>query len=128
MPDSDPDIPLVLYVEDDRINAILMEERFRRLPAWRLYCVESGAEAVAAVASLKPVFAMIDMQLPDTSGLALLPQLRALPHGAELPCVALSADDSPEVVRAAQLAGFMDYWLKPVDPARLEQALQLTRR
>ena len=41
--------PLVLYVEDDRIHLILMEEVFRLLPGWDLRCAETGAEALAAL-------------------------------------------------------------------------------
>ena len=41
-------VPCVLYVEDDRINTILLQENLRAvLPECRLVCVESGAEALA---------------------------------------------------------------------------------
>lgn len=122
--------PQVLYVEDDRINIVLMEEVFRRLPGWQLICAESGAEALDLLAAAPPpTLLLIDMNLPDTNGLALFQQLRARPHLAELPCVALSADDQPELVQAALCAGFSDYWAKPIDVPRfvtlLQQALPL---
>jgi len=64
--------PQVLYVEDDRINIVLMEEVFRRLPGWGLICAESGAEAMELLAGQTlPRLLLIDMNLPDTSGLAL---------------------------------------------------------
>lgn len=122
--------PLVLYVEDDRINIVLMEEVFRRLPGWQLICVESGAEAMALLASQPlPSLLLIDMNLPDTSGLALFQQVRAQPRCAALRCVALSADDQAEQVQAALQAGFGDYWAKPIDVMRfvglLRKALPL---
>jgi len=114
----------VLYVEDDRLNIVLMEEVFRRLPGWTLDCVEDGTQALQALDELDPDLLLIDMNLPDMNGLELLARLRGDARHAERPCVALSADALPEQVAAARAAGFMDYWLKPVDVPRLVEALQ----
>ena len=67
--------PLVLYVEDDRIHLILMEEVFRLLPGWELRCAETGAEALAALAECRPMLALVDMHLPDISGLEVVRRL-----------------------------------------------------
>jgi CheY-like chemotaxis protein len=115
----------VLYVEDDRINIILMEEVFRRLPGdWRLECAETGAQALLLLETLRPALLLIDMNLPDMDGVTLLTRMRADPRLRHLHCVALSADDQPEQVAAARAAGFSDYWLKPIDVPRLGELLQ----
>lgn len=116
----------VLYVEDDRINIVLMEEVFRRLPdAWSLDCVEDGAQALSVLGELRPDLLLVDMNLPDMNGLELLTRLRAQYQGlTALPCVALSADALPEQVQAARAAGFTDYWIKPIDVLQLAEALQ----
>lgn len=114
----------VLYVEDDRLNIVLMEEVFRRLPGWTLDCVEDGAEALQALQEIRPDLLLIDMNLPDMNGLELLARLRGDVRLAALPCIALSADALPEQIEAAQAAGFTAYWLKPVDVPRLVEALQ----
>ena len=118
---------LVLYVEDDRINIVLMEEVFRRLPGWHLECVENGQQAMDLLASTLrelPELVLIDMNLPDMSGLDLLGHLRGDTRWAHLHCVALSADDQPEQIVAARAAGFADYWVKPIDVLKLAAALQ----
>ena len=124
---SDPAKPLVLYVEDDRIHLILMEEVFRLLPGWELRCAETGAEALAALAERRPSLVLVDMNLPDMTGLELIAKAHAdtaLADALEgLRWVALSADDPGSVVRAARAAGFHDYWLKPIDVPHLEAAL-----
>lgn len=120
--------PLVLYVEDDRIHLILMEEVFRLLPGWELRCAETGEEALAALAECRPTLALVDMHLPDMTGLELIAQARAQAGSAAAAAgmrwVALSADDPGPVVRAAREAGFDDYWLKPIDVPQLQAALQ----
>jgi CheY-like chemotaxis protein len=114
----------VLYVEDDRLNIVLMEEVFRRLPDWRLECAEDGGQALSLLEHLRPDLVLIDMNLPDMSGLALLARLRSHPHSADLHCVALSADDLPDQVDAARAAGFSDYWVKPIDVMQMVTALR----
>ncbi|MCV2370431.1 response regulator [Roseateles oligotrophus] len=114
----------VLYVEDDRINIVLMEEVFRRLPDWQLDCAEDGAQALSLLENLQPDLVLIDMNLPDMSGLALLAQLRSNPRNAGLLCVALSADDLPDQVIAARSAGFSDYWVKPIDVIQMVEVLR----
>ena len=115
--------PRVLYVEDDRIQLILMEEVFRLLPGWELRCVETGQEALQALAERRPDLVLVDMNLPDMTGLELVQRVRAdAALNAALAgtrWVALSADDPSDVVRAAREAGFGAYWLKPIDVARL---------
>jgi CheY-like chemotaxis protein len=121
-------VPLVLYVEDDRIHLILMEEVFRLLPGWELRCTETGAEALAALAERRPSLVLVDMNLPDMTGLELIAKAKADPGLADtlqgLRWVALSADDPGSVVRAARAAGFDDYWLKPIEVLQLQTALQ----
>ncbi len=125
---SDRAAPLVLYVEDDRIHLILMEEVFRMLPGWELRTAETGAEALAALAEAPPDLVLVDMNLPDMTGLELHaraaadPKLAAALQGARW--VALSADDPPDTVRAAREAGFDDYWLKPIDVLQLQAGLR----
>lgn len=119
--------PLVLYVEDDRIHLILMEEVFRLLPGWELRCAETGAEALAALAECRPNLVLLDMNLPDMTGLQVRERVMADASLAEslqgTRWVALSADNPGALVRAAREAGFDDYWLKPIDVPQLQASL-----
>jgi CheY-like chemotaxis protein len=120
-------MPRVLYVEDDRLNIVLMQEVFRLLPLeqqWQLEAAESGGEALALLAREGFDLLLVDMNLPDMNGLQLLAQVRADASLPQPPCVALSADALNEQVAAARAAGFADYWLKPIDVRRLLAVLQ----
>lgn len=124
MPSHDAADLTVLYIEDDRLNVVLMEEVFRDLPQWTLLVAETGAEALLAVSASRPQLILMDMNLPDMDGMALLKLLQQAHAHTLPPCIALSADDLTEQVSAAKAAGFTDYWLKPIDVPQLHAALR----
>ena len=113
----------VLYIEDERLNVILMEEVFRTRAEWALSIAEDGAEGLQMARELRPDLVLIDMNLPDTTGLALIKTLRADPATRALRCIALSADAMSEQIEAALAAGFDEYWTKPIDVPRMLQDL-----
>ena len=113
----------VLYIEDERLNVVLMEEVFRTRPEWALSIAEDGAEGLQLARTLRPHLVLIDMNLPDTTGLALIRTLRSDPVTLPLRCIALSADAMSEQIAAALAAGFDEYWTKPIDVSRMLQDL-----
>jgi signal transduction histidine kinase/CheY-like chemotaxis protein len=110
---------VVLYIEDEPLNVLLIEEVFRTQLGWTLHVAHDGRSGVELAARLRPDLALIDMNLPDMNGLEVLRRLRADPTTADLLCVALSADAMSEQIAAARAAGFDDYWTKPIDLTRL---------
>ena len=113
----------VVYVEDETLNQVLLQEVFRTRPAWQLEIAGDGARGLELARSRTPDLMLIDMNLPDMNGLELLAALRAQPGGRQLRCIALSADAMSEQIQAARAAGFDDYWTKPIDVARVLGAL-----
>ncbi|AWI52232.1 hypothetical protein DEH84_01360 [Aquabacterium olei] len=109
----------VLYVEDNRVNAILMASVFEDRPDFHLTVAETGAEALERARTLQPDALLLDMHLPDMDGLALLAALRRLPHLARVPAAVVSADAMPADIERALAAGFAAYWTKPLDIGRL---------
>jgi CheY-like chemotaxis protein/anti-sigma regulatory factor (Ser/Thr protein kinase) len=109
----------VLYIEDERLNVVLMEEVFRTRPEWALSIAEDGAEGLQMARELRPHLVLIDMNLPDTTGLALIRTLRSDPATLPLRCIAVSADAMREQIDAALAAGFDEYWTKPIDLPRM---------
>jgi PAS domain S-box-containing protein len=109
----------VLYVEDNRVNAVLMQAVFETQSHYELTVVETGAEAITALSRLCPVALLLDMHLPDTDGIALLRRIRHLPGLASVPAVAVSADAMPADIERALDAGFAAYWTKPLNVSRL---------
>jgi len=104
----------LLYVEDNRINALLFEEAMRLSPGVEVRVAEDGGHAMRTVAEWTPDVLVLDSHLPDITGLQLLQQLRELPALAGTPAFMCSADAQPEDVQQALDAGFRGYWAKPI--------------
>jgi PAS domain S-box-containing protein len=113
----------VLYIEDEPVNVLLMEEVFRSQPGWTLQVARDGAQGLALARHSRPDVLLIDMNLPDMSGIDIVRALRRDPATAALHCIALSADGMREQIDSARAAGFDDYWTKPIDVRRMVGAL-----
>lgn len=108
----------VLFIDDDRINALLFEETCRLAGGIEVATAGSGAEAHLAVAEARPDVLVIDLHLPDIRGDALLAALRA--GGLTgVPAYLCTADDPRDVELLAREAGFQGCWTKPVALDRL---------
>ena len=105
----------VLYVEDNRINAMLFEEALRPFPQINLELAEDGQMALEMAQDQAPDVLVLDAHLPGMSGFDVLRALRALPELAAAPAFMCSADAMPEDVARAKAAGFDGYWTKPID-------------
>ncbi|NDY92911.1 hybrid sensor histidine kinase/response regulator [Ideonella livida] len=118
-----PSLPLVLYVDDGPLNLVLIQAVAAQASAWRLACAADGAEALALAAQEPPHLLLLDLSLPDMDGATLLRQLRALPGLAQVPAVAVSAHDRTHAQALGLAQPFDHYWTKPLDLARVRQAL-----
>jgi two-component system response regulator RegA len=86
--------------------------------------VESVAEALSAVRSRPPAYAVLDMRLEDGSGLKVVEALREARPDARI--VMLTGYGNIATAVAAVKAGAIDYLPKPADADAVERAL-LTR-
>ncbi|MGM9490291.1 ATP-binding protein [Ideonella sp. YS5] len=112
---SVPPIGVVLYVEDNPLNVILVEQLLSRWPGVQLVTAADGGAGLERARTLQPDLVLLDMQLPDMSGLDVLRQLKADPATRAITVVALSASAVPQDVSEARASGALDYWTKPID-------------
>ena len=117
----------VLYVEDNRINALLFEEAMRVLGGIELQVAEHGAEAMRVVADWTPQVLVLDANLPDMNGNELLVRLRQRPELVAVPAYMCSADAMPEDLQRARDSGFQGYWTKPIEMNAVSAALDALR-
>jgi signal transduction histidine kinase len=110
----------ILYVEDEPINVMLMEHFCSSHPGIRLTVAQSGVEAMRVACELQPDLVLLDINLPDMDGRAVLSALRSDSATMRIPIVALSADVSLRHEHVPGGKGFDAHWVKPVDLGRLE--------
>jgi len=110
----------LLLLDDDgalrgRLARALESRGFETIP------VESVSEALAAVNTRAPAFAVLDMRLEDGSGLAVVEALRASRPNARI--IMLTGYGNIATAVAAVKAGAVDYLAKPADADDVVNAL-----
>jgi signal transduction histidine kinase/DNA-binding response OmpR family regulator/CHASE3 domain sensor protein len=110
----------ILIVEDDERFAAILRDLAREL-GFQCIVVHSGADALLAARTLEPNAIVLDMQLPDHSGLGVLDQLKRDSRTRHIPVhVASVADFSHEALEL----GAVGYALKPVKREELVEAFK----
>ncbi|MEO7151521.1 MAG: CHASE domain-containing protein [Burkholderiaceae bacterium] len=109
----------VLYVEDNETNVEVMRGVLAQRPQISLEVSINGLDALAAVRQRRPDLILLDMHLPDISGLELLRHLKANADTSAIPIVAVSADALADQVDEALDAGATGYITKPVNVGEL---------
>lgn len=105
----------VLCIEDNPLNAALVRAISDLRPAVRFLVAEDGEAGIERTRNFRPDLVLIDINLPDMSGVEVLQRLRAMDGGAGLTCIAISADVSGDPRARALSQGFDDFWSKPLD-------------
>ena len=113
----------LLYIEDNPLNVLLMQELLAQRPSVRMRSAVNGISGIKMAQDLVPDVLLIDMQLPDIDGLEVLRRLKADPALARVRLIALSANAMPDDVAHALTAGFDDYWTKPIDMKKVLEKL-----
>jgi CheY-like chemotaxis protein len=78
-----------------------------------------GTSAVAAAARCQFDLILMDLQMPDMTGLDAASAIRKLPNYENVPILALTADISDQAHRECLNCGMQDFLSKPIDGAAL---------
>jgi two-component system OmpR family response regulator len=100
----------VLVVDDEPVLAEMVSMALR-YEGWNITTAADGASAISAARGTRPDAVVLDIMLPDMSGLDVLRQLRE--HSPHLPVLLLTAKDAVEDRIAGLTAGGDDYVTKP---------------
>ena len=110
------DAPLrtLLYVEDNPVNLMLVEELIARRPDIRLLSASDGNRGIEMARASRPDIILMDINLPGISGIQALRILREDPATAHIPVIALSANAMLHDIEKGLAAGFFRYLTKPI--------------
>jgi len=107
-------IGLLLVVDDDESNRDLLSRRLER-KGYRVQTAAGGAEALALIYRGSFDLILLDVEMPEMSGLEVLSQIRKIYSSLRLPVIMVTGrSDSEDVVKSLSL-GANDYITKPVD-------------
>ena len=113
----------VLVVEDEPDAAELFAEMMR-VNGFRVVKMFSSTPAIATIIQEKPDVVILDVMMPDVSGLEVLRYMRRDPDLTHIPVIVVSAKSMPSDIRIGMEAGASVYLTKPVGYLDLKQAVE----
>ncbi|MBI4694132.1 MAG: response regulator [Gammaproteobacteria bacterium] len=114
--------PRVLVVDDDEDSRLLLEALLVRLGV-QVRVAPDGRAAVETFTAWKPDLVWMDMRMPVMDGYEATRRIRALPGGAAVRIVALTASAFREDRGAILAAGCDDVLAKPMDETLLLETM-----
>jgi DNA-binding response OmpR family regulator len=115
-------IPNSVLVADDDEDIRALVSLILTRAGYRAETVDGGAPAlVAAAGPGAPGIYVLDVRMPDISGLDVCRQLKAGSETADRPVLLISAESSSEDIAAGFAAGCDDYLPKPFSARELVQ-------
>jgi len=111
----------LLLIDDD---PDLLAEKVRHLfpaPEHRVEVAYTGSEGLKYIRAAPPDVILLDLRLPDQSGLEVLNQIRAV--DARIPVVFVTVVRSADSAIEAMRHGAYDYLLKPLDVQKLDRVI-----
>jgi PAS domain S-box-containing protein len=119
------DRPLnILYVEDNNINALLMQRCLARIEGLSLHICSTAEEGIRHAHEHLPDLILMDIRLPGICGIEAVGILKEMPETRHIPVIAVTADAMVHDVRRAEDAGFHGYLTKPIDLDALYERLR----
>src|SRR5437762_12431409 len=111
----------LLLIDDD---PVLIPEQVRQVfpaPKHRVQVAGTGAEGIRLAAAGPPDVVLLDLRLPDQSGLEVYQAIRAI--DARIPVIFVTMAKGADAAIEAMKQGAYDYLFKPLDLAELRRAV-----
>ncbi|TMD43794.1 MAG: response regulator [Chloroflexi bacterium] len=113
--------PILLAIDDDPDNRAFLSKAVAK-QGFEVVTAPNSAQGRRQLAARRPALIFLDVQMPEESGLTLLPQmLRDFPESV---VVMMTAYGSEQVAAEALRGGADDYIAKPIDLQRLRELLE----
>jgi CheY-like chemotaxis protein len=104
---------MILIVEDNRVNQMLLMNKFKKQGFNSLMLAKNGQEALDMALKNNPELILMDIQLPDMNGNSVIQSLRNNKFTGQI--VAVSADSLKDDIDRSFAAGANGYITKPIN-------------
>ncbi|MEQ1930455.1 MAG: response regulator [Parvularculaceae bacterium] len=106
----------ILIVEDNELNMKLFHDLLEA-HGYQTILARNGADALRLAAETRPDLIIMDIQLPEISGLQVTKELKANPSLAKIPVIAVTAFAMKGDEERIRAGGCEDYIAKPISVA-----------
>jgi two-component system, NtrC family, response regulator AtoC len=110
-----------VLVVDDEPDVLDLLDEFLTGKGYEVSTAQGGSEALRKAKAERPHAILLDIRMPDMSGLEVLRRVRAADR--EVGVIMITAVNEEETGREALKLGAFDYLVKPLDLAYLERSL-----
>jgi PAS domain S-box-containing protein len=114
----------VLYIEDNPSNLRLVERIINKQSNITLVSAHTASVGLELAEVYRPGLILLDLNLPDMDGFAVLEKLKETDWGKDIPAVAISANAMSHDIEKGKQAGFAEYLTKPLDVARFLEIVE----
>ena len=112
----------IVIVEDEPTAADVFEEMMR-FSGYQVVKIHSSSSAMSVIRAELPDAILLDIMMPDISGIEVLRYIRREPSLKHIPVVIVSAKALPSDIRAGMEAGATAYLTKPVGFQELRETV-----
>lgn len=113
----------ILYIEDNNASRLLVQ-RVLGSKGYEVYVANDGLEGITIAREQHPKLILMDINLPSMDGREITTRLRSIPHFANTPIVALTANNSPGSRELALAAGCTGFLTKPINVSQFPQQVE----
>lgn len=106
----------VLIVEDNELNMKLFRDLLE-IHGYQTLEARTGPEALNALKDNRPDLILMDIQLPEVSGLEVTKEIKSSPKLADIPVIAVTAFAMKGDEERIRQGGCEDYIAKPISVA-----------
>ena len=105
------DSPTIVIVENDEFLSRLYTTKFTA-EGWVVKPAPDGAKGLAIIKEVQPDVIMLDVEMPNMDGLAVLKELKNNPVTSNIPVLMLTNSADPTHVAEAEKLGAVEYLIK----------------
>jgi CheY-like chemotaxis protein len=116
--------PRTILIVEDEVDAAEMFAEMMRVSGYHVLKAYRSGPALTMLNAETPDVVLLDIMMPDISGLEVLRYIRRDPRLQHIPVIIISAKNLPSDIKAGMDAGATLYLTKPIGYQELKSAIE----